>query len=65
MPCIFFCGIVEVVAKKEGKSDDKESDDVAEKLGELKVEEDQSKDGEEKKKSDSSSDGSDKDTVER
>ena len=61
----FFRTIAEVVAKKEGKSDDKESDDVAEKLGELKVKDDQSKDEEEKKKVDSSSDGSDKDAVER
>ena len=62
---MFSCCNVEAVAKKEGKSDDRESDDVAEKLGELKVEDDQSKDEEEKKKADSSSDGSDKDTVER
>ena len=62
---MFFYTIAEAIAKKEGKSDDKESDDVAEKLGELKVEDDQSKDEEEKKKTDSSSDSSDKDAVER
>ena len=62
---MFFYAIAEAIAKNEGKSDDKESDDVAEKLGELKIEDDQSKDDEEKKKVDSSSDGSDKDAVER
>lgn len=62
-----FSFIAETAAKKEDKSDEKETDGVAEKLSEMKVKDDEKKDeGEEKeKKSESSSDVNDKDTVER
>ena len=56
--------IVETAAEKEGKSEEKETEAVAEKLSELNVK-DEEKKKEGKKKTDSSLEGSDKDTVER